>query len=100
MTYNAGTPTFTTSDLYTSHPWVHSITTDGNCVLQLELLNTNTFWTASMDQTRKDWQVRMTVRDPLADPTDGNDQITDNWTVSIGHECSEQVLGLTTPTLS
>ena len=80
--------------LYTHHPWAKSVATDGSCTLTIELLNTNTFWTVAMEEKRKDWQVRMTV----ADPTAADASITDYWTVSVGHECSTNVLALTTPT--
>ena len=94
--YNAGSAPYDVVDIYTSHPWVNSISSDGLCTLQIELLNANTFWTVAMATTRKDWQVRMTINVPLAkDAT-----LVDNWTVSIGHTCSEDILALATPTAS
>ena len=49
-----------------------------------------------MGQHRKDWQVRMKVEDLFAKDA----VITDYFTVSLGHRCSSDVLGLTTPTQS
>ena len=75
--YAAGTAPYATTDIYTEHPWVHSISTDGLCTLQLELLNANTFWTTAMAENRKEWRVSMTMEVPLANAA----QIEDFWTV-------------------
>ena len=107
LVHNAGSAPFTTVDLYTSHPWL-TTTDDGTGLVTVQLLNTNTFWTAAMATTRKEFRVRVTlsvynayVADPIyPDPQTFSDYatVTDYFTVSIGHICSENVLTLVTPT--
>ena len=61
--YNAGSAPYTTSDMYTSHPWITNVATDGTCTIDVDIALTNTFWTVTLDETKKKYKVRITISD-------------------------------------